>query len=105
VAKKSSGRRKKHVPQRTCVGCRQVLEKRGLMRVVRTPDGVFPDPSGKAPGRGAYLHDQRACWQAALEKGHLGRALKVELTNEDRVRLTAIMHSLPEETASETTSM
>ena len=84
----------KHIPQRTCVGCRLVLPKRTLMRLVRTPDGVQLDPGGKAAGRGAYLHNDRTCWERAL-KGALANALKVELTEQDRLYLHGIMSSLP----------
>jgi predicted RNA-binding protein YlxR (DUF448 family) len=90
----------KHVPQRTCVGCRTVLAKRTLTRVVRQPDGVFVDPSGKLNGRGAYLHDRKSCWERGL-KGGLTSALKVTLTAEDRQRLENYMASLPEESADE----
>ena len=88
----------KHVPQRTCVGCRTVLAKRTLTRVVRQSDGVFIDPSGKMNGRGAYVHDRKSCWERSL-KGALANALKVSLTAEDRQRLENYMASLPEETA------
>jgi len=44
----------RHVPQRTCVGCRTVRPKRELVRVVRTPEGTVElDPTGKRSGRGA----------------------------------------------------
>ncbi|MFV1858154.1 MAG: YlxR family protein [Anaerolineales bacterium] len=85
----------KHVPQRTCVGCREVLPKRSLIRIVRTPDGVRIDPSSKAPGRGAYLHDRRTCWERGL-KGSLSKALRVELTIDDRNELMHYMDQLPE---------
>ena len=90
-------RRGKHVPMRTCVGCREVLPKRALIRLVRTPEGVKVDPTGRLPGRGAYLHDRRACWERALKKGSLARALRVTLTEEDRQRLLAFMATLPPE--------
>jgi predicted RNA-binding protein YlxR (DUF448 family) len=90
-------RKQKHVPQRTCVGCREILPKRSLIRIVRTPDGVRIDPGGKLPGRGAYLHDRRSCWERGL-KGSLAHALKTELSAEDREHLTAFLASLPEET-------
>jgi len=93
---KKTQRRTKHIPQRTCVGCRQVLAKRQLMRIARTSDGVIYDPTGKASGRGAYLHDQRSCWERAI-KGDLGRALKTDLSDEDIQHLQAIMESLPDE--------
>jgi predicted RNA-binding protein YlxR (DUF448 family) len=70
-----------------------VQPKRSLIRLVRTPEGVLVDTGGKIPGRGAYLHNQRSCWKAAL-KGSLARALKTELTPEDRERLTAFMETL-----------
>ena len=88
--------RRKHVPQRTCVGCREVLPKRELIRIVRSPDGVVIDPTGKISGRGAYLHDRRSCWERGL-KGALANALKIELTDEDREKLLVFMTSLREE--------
>ncbi|MCK5645673.1 MAG: YlxR family protein [Anaerolineales bacterium] len=84
-------RRRRHVPQRTCVGCREVLQKRSLTRVVRGPEGVSIDPTGKAPGRGAYVHEKRSCWERAL-KGSLSRALRTGLTNEELEKLSAYMN-------------
>jgi len=75
------------------VGCRQVLDKRSLIRIVRTPQGPMLDPTGKAQGRGAYVHDQPSCWEAAL-KGGLARALKSELSPADRDRLRASFEAL-----------
>ena len=95
MSKKKTVRRK-HVPQRTCVGCREVLPKRSLIRIVRTPDGVQVDPTGKLSGRGAYLHDRRSCWERAM-KGSLAHALKMELTDKDREDLLAFMMTLSEE--------
>jgi uncharacterized protein len=80
----------RRVPQRTCVGCRSVLAKRQLVRLVRTAGGnVEIDPTGKAPGRGAYLHDRRDCWRKALASGALDHALKITLTEAERARLRA----------------
>jgi hypothetical protein len=81
--------RPKHVPERTCVGCREALAKRALVRVVRTPaGGVVIDPTGKAAGRGAYVHERRACWDRALG-GALASALKIEIPAADRAALAA----------------
>jgi len=88
--------RVKHVPQRTCVGCREVLPKRNLVRLVRTTDGVQIDRTGKLAGRGAYLHDRRECWERGL-KGALAHALKTTLTANDRARLEEFMNALPME--------
>lgn len=75
-----------------------MLAKRTLTRIVRRPEGVFIDPSGKMNGRGAYLHDHKACWERGL-KGALASALRVSLTAEDRQRLENYMSSLPDDSA------
>ena len=78
---------RKHVPMRTCVVCRQKHDKRALTRLVSTNDGVLIDRSGKMAGRGAYLCENKTCWDRALASGVLSKALRVELTDEDRNRL------------------
>ncbi len=87
--------KRRHIPQRTCVACREILSKRSMIRVVRSPRGIVIDPSGKLPGRGAYLHVQRSCWESALN-GALASALKTELTPEEREQLMNYAVSLPE---------
>lgn len=91
---KKRSRRQKHVPVRTCVGCREVLSKQEMIRIVRTPDGVRVDPTGKLPGRGAYLHRRQSCWRDAIDRGLLARALKVELTQADREMLSGHMGTM-----------
>lgn len=85
----------KHIPQRTCVGCRQVLPKRNLIRLVRTAEGVLIDPNGKLPGRGAYLHDQKSCWVKGL-KGPLENALRTTIREQDLAVLKTYMEGLPD---------
>ena len=97
-------KRLKHVPQRTCVGCRTVLAKRGLIRIVRTSEGVRVDPTGKLAGRGAYLHDRRTCWERGLQ-GALSHALKVELTPADREHLEVFANALPAESSVDAPAM
>lgn len=89
--------RRKHIPQRTCVACRQVAGKRELIRIVRSPDGVQVDPKGKLPGRGAYLHPVRSCWEQALANRALDRALRTTLSPEERAALAAYAAELPDE--------
>ncbi len=91
--------KRKHIPLRTCVGCREILPKRKLIRIVRASDGIKIDPSGKMAGRGAYLHDQRSCWEKGL-RGALAGALKTEITVEDRAILKAFAEKL-EQTSSQ----
>lgn len=65
-----------------------------MVRIVRTSNGAYVDPTGKVAGRGAYLHDQRECWVRGM-KGALAHALKAELTAEDRARLEDFIKTLP----------
>ena len=68
----------KHTPIRTCVACRTTSEKRGLLRVVRQPDGmVLHDAKGKLSGRGVYVCASPECIGLARKQKKLERALKV----------------------------
>ncbi|MHB8648311.1 MAG: RNase P modulator RnpM, partial [Thermomicrobiales bacterium] len=94
--KKRRGLKPRHIPQRTCIVTRQTGDKRGLIRIVRTPDGrVEVDPTGKKNGRGAYLTADRAIWERALAGNILSRALKVEINPEDVATLRAYAETLP----------
>ncbi|MBA9086089.1 hypothetical protein FHR92_002562 [Fontibacillus solani] len=65
------------VPLRKCVACQQMMPKKSLIRVVRSPEGeVSIDLSGKKSGRGAYLCGQVACFKLAHKNRALDRALK-----------------------------
>lgn len=85
----------KHIPLRTCIGCGQVEPKRAMVRIVRTPDGgVQIDATGKRSGRGAYIHPRAGCWQNALKRGALERALETTLTTEEKDLLQNYMAEL-----------
>jgi predicted RNA-binding protein YlxR (DUF448 family) len=76
--------RVKHKPQRTCVACRTIKDKRDLLRIVRTPDGqVILDATGKANGRGMYLCKTPECWEKGLKKERLSHALNISVGEED----------------------
>ena len=57
-----------HIHERTCIGCGQKVSKAGLLRIVRTGEGIAFDATGKAAGRGAYV-----CSPACFEKVRTGR--------------------------------
>ncbi|HMQ35826.1 MAG TPA: YlxR family protein [Chloroflexaceae bacterium] len=99
--------RPRHIPQRTCVACRRGDAKRQLVRVVRDGEGrVAVDPGGRRNGRGAYLCHDPTCWEQALKRKALERALRVEaLHPDDRAALLAFASGLtapvePAQTAS-----
>lgn len=75
-------------PTRTCTGCGLSSDKRGFVRIVRTPDGhVELDPTGKANGRGAYLCADPDCYEKATKRRRFDSALRVRLQDDDYARL------------------
>jgi predicted RNA-binding protein YlxR (DUF448 family) len=88
MTKQARSNRRRRVPVRTCVICREAKPKRELTRLVRVDgEGIYVDPSGKRAGRGAYLCSAAACWEKAIQTTALDRALKMTLTEADRDRL------------------
>ena len=68
------------IPMRMCVGCREMKEKRILLRVVKSPEGAISfDRVGKAPGRGAYVCKSKACLERAVKARQLERALETRI--------------------------
>ncbi len=67
----------KKVPLRQCVGCREMKDKRELIRVVHAPDGTISlDFKGKMNGRGAYVCKCKDCLEKAIKNKGLERAFK-----------------------------
>ena len=73
----------KKTPQRQCVGCREMKDKKSLLRVVKSPEGaVSLDFVGKKPGRGAYVCPDPACLKRARKSRALERAFSAPLPPE-----------------------
>ena len=88
MSKKKPPKRLKHIPQRTCIACRQKTEKRRLTRIVRTADeGIVIDTTGKRNGRGAYVCDQLSCWDKIINSNLLANALKTEVTADEKAEI------------------
>lgn len=85
--------KRKHKPQRMCVACRESQDKRSLVRLAKTPEGVFVDESGKMPGRGAYLHADPVCWESGVKK-YLQKALRTTFSETDLERLQDYLASM-----------
>jgi predicted RNA-binding protein YlxR (DUF448 family) len=84
----SCPKRHKHVPERTCIACRQKKAKWELVRIVRTPQGGLEiDHRGKKTGRGTYLCKKRECWDIGLKKNKIGNALKIQIAPEQCAEL------------------
>ena len=66
----------KKIPMRMCVSCKERMAKKELIRIVATPDGqVVLDPTGRLPGRGAYVCHNPECQKKALEHQQFDRGL------------------------------
>lgn len=86
------------IPMRMCVGCREMKEKRELIRIVRTPEGeTLIDPTGKKSGRGAYVCRSPECLKRAIKQKQLERQLQASLTDEVNDALMAEMNRLATE--------
>ena len=82
---------------RMCVGCREMKEKKSLIRVVRSPEGVISlDPTGKKPGRGAYVCREGACLARAIRQRQLERQLQAEMSEEVSAALQQELDALRE---------
>ena len=80
------------IPMRMCVGCREMKEKRSLMRVVKSPEGAISfDRIGKAPGRGAYVCKSKECFERAVKQRQLERALETRI---DEAVFTQLMEEI-----------
>lgn len=78
----------KKSPQRQCMGCRERMDKKALIRIVRGTDGtVSLDFSGKAAGRGAYICPKAECLKKAQKSRALDRSLDVTIPPEVYQRL------------------
>lgn len=89
----------KHIPQRSCVACRESKPKRELVRVVRVAeDRVEPDPTGKRNGRGAYFCPAVECWELGQKRRALNHALSMTVTPDNWNDLLAYAREkLPEQ--------
>ena len=77
------GKTEKRVPQRKCVGCGEMIGKKGAVRVVRDKDGNFSvDPTGKKSGRGAYICNDAKCLELARKGKKLERSFKCQVPAE-----------------------
>lgn len=71
----------KHIPDRQCVGCRELKPKRELVRIVRDQEGkVELDDTGKKAGRGAYICPSLECLQKARQNRGLERSFKATVS-------------------------
>ena len=73
----------KKIPQRMCIGCGEMFDKRTLIRIVHDKENnIFIDLTGKANGRGAYVCRSEECLKKARKTKRLERAFKTAINIE-----------------------
>lgn len=73
----------KKIPLRQCIACRQLMEKRSMLRIVKNNEGkISIDFSSKMPGRGAYICDNPECIKKLRKNRLLNRVFSCAVDNE-----------------------
>lgn len=67
-----------------CISCREMKEKRELVRMVKAPDSIvhIDDTKGKAAGRGAYICHNSTCIDKAIKSKAFERAFGQKIDSE-----------------------
>lgn len=70
-------------PERSCVVCKNVIDKKNLIRIVKSVDGsITLDPTGKKNGRGAYLCNNLTCLEKLKMQKGLERSFKMSISSD-----------------------
>lgn len=70
----------KKKPTRKCMGCNESKEKKDLIRIVKSKEGVVEvDLTGKKNGRGAYICKNEDCLNQVIKSKRLQKALECEI--------------------------
>ena len=74
---------KSKIPMRQCTGCREMKNKKEMIRVLKTAEEeIVLDATGKKNGRGAYICFSRECLEKAKKNHGLERSLKAAIPDE-----------------------
>jgi len=76
-----------HIPIRSCSGCGERAPKSALVRFIAGGSGLLLDPSGRQPGRGAYLHASDACYASFVTRKPPLRSLRRSFDRKQRATL------------------
>ena len=71
-----------HIPQRTCILCREKMDKSQLFRIVKNGESFSIDETHKKEGRGAYICAKCKLSENLLKKRVLDRAFKMRVPDE-----------------------
>lgn len=70
----------KKIPQRMCIACREMKDKKQLIRIVKNAEGeINLDFTGKKNGRGAYICPNEVCIKKCIKSKLVNRTFKCEV--------------------------
>ena len=73
----------KKIPQRQCIGCGEMKNKKDLIRVLKDTEGLISiDATGRKNGRGAYICPSVDCLKKAVKGKGLERSFKMPIPRE-----------------------
>ena len=84
----------KKIPQRQCVGCRMMKNKKELIRILKTDEGIIIDDTGKKNGRGACICPNAQCLKKAIENKGLERSFKMPVDKEVYDNLKGVFENI-----------
>ncbi|MCD7729082.1 MAG: YlxR family protein [Clostridia bacterium] len=75
--------KQKKIPLRQCIACRELKEKRDMLRIVKNARGeIFLDFSSKAAGRGAYICNNPDCVKKLVKHKLINKVFSCEVPAE-----------------------
>jgi len=84
--------KKRKIPMRICIGCREQKPKKELVRIVRTPEQqVVLDLTGKKAGRGAYICSTEECFRKAVKGKRLEKSFDMSISSELTEEISALL--------------
>lgn len=70
----------KKLPKRLCIGCMEMKDKKELLRIVKSEEDISLDITGRKNGRGAYICNNKECFEKAFKKHGLERSFKMNIS-------------------------
>ena len=87
----------KKIPLRMCLGCREMVPKNQLIRIVHSNADVFAvDETGRMHGRGAYICKNSECLKKAIGSRALEKSFTVSIPSEVYEQLEKELNEIEE---------
>ena len=84
----------KKIPQRQCVGCRMMKNKKELIRILKTDEVIIIDDTVNKNGRGSYICPNAQCLKKAIENKGLERSFKMPVDKEVYDNLKGVFENI-----------